>query len=126
MADCFCGCGRRIGRFPLGTRSVNDRGKIVAERLAWAMALGKATGKGEPEWFENGLAIIISLQQAMHGEINIRELDESYVRNWQMFGLEMEYAVVQDGATPINRWLEEERKAGRTGREIPGMIPPPE
>lgn len=26
MAECFCGCGKRVPRFPLGTRSVNKRG----------------------------------------------------------------------------------------------------
>ncbi len=24
--DCFCGCGQKVGRFPLGVRSVNKRG----------------------------------------------------------------------------------------------------
>lgn len=32
--DCFCGCGRRIPKFPIGTRAMNTRGKQVSERLS--------------------------------------------------------------------------------------------
>jgi hypothetical protein len=28
--ECFCGCGQKVRRFPLGLRSINERGAIIA------------------------------------------------------------------------------------------------
>lgn len=28
--ECFCGCGRKVARFPLGVRSINKRGARIA------------------------------------------------------------------------------------------------
>jgi hypothetical protein len=28
--ECFCGCGQKVRRFPLGLRSINTRGAIIA------------------------------------------------------------------------------------------------
>jgi hypothetical protein len=33
--ECFCGCGRPIPRIPIGLRSMNTRGRLVSDRLAW-------------------------------------------------------------------------------------------
>lgn len=120
MADCFCGCGRKISRFPLGKRSVNKRGQLVAERLAWAKAM--MGDELDEDWVALGTYHVTAIQMAMHGEADPRELDESEVRRWQMYGVEMETLAVQLGGTPINIWLMHEQQAGRTGREVPGLV----
>ncbi len=29
--ECFCGCGEKVPRLPLGVRSINKRGKIITK-----------------------------------------------------------------------------------------------
>jgi hypothetical protein len=87
--DCFCGCGRTVPRFPLGTRAINTRGHQVVDRLRWAEEHG---GRDEPElaeWFEEGDGIVATLAGAMHDEIDPRTLDERRVRQWQAAGRDL-------------------------------------
>lgn len=86
--ECFCGCGRSIPRFPLGTRSINTRGAQVADRLAWAEENGVRSAEGADAWFEEGAEIVATLAGAVHGEIDARTIDEGWVREWQSFGRE--------------------------------------
>jgi hypothetical protein len=117
-ADCFCGCGRKISRFPLGNRSINDRGRLVAERLGWAKA--RLGDKIDPDWIALGVYHLTAIQTAMHGDLDPRQLDEDDVRRWQLTGAGLEALDVQRGGTPINTWLSQERQAGRSGRWMPG------
>jgi hypothetical protein len=67
MAACFCGCGRRIGRFPLFVRSANNVGQDVAQRLAWARAvIGE---KLNPEWAAEGEDYLRAIRDALHRQL---------------------------------------------------------
>jgi hypothetical protein len=104
--ECFCGCGRLIGRFPLGTRAINGRGKQVAERLAWARAL--ELDEQDPtlkDWFEEGDEIEAELRSAMHDEIDPRSLAPDKVGHWQRYGRNIERVVVGTGLPSINTWI---------------------
>src|SRR4051794_20051527 len=85
--ECFCGCGRAIPRFPLGTRAINARGRQVVERMQWAEETFRASCHGElAVWYAQGEDIVLDLRAAMHGEIDPRSLDERPVREWQAIG----------------------------------------
>lgn len=103
---CFCSCGREIPRFPLGMRSINKRGQLVAERLAWGTAVLDGVGT---DWLREGEALRATLEATMHGDTDPRSLDESVVRAWQKVGVLLEAAVIQLGAPPINVWLAAQR-----------------
>jgi hypothetical protein len=103
-SECFGGCGLTIPRFPLGLRSINKRGKLVSERLAWAEAVADANQKS-PEWVEDGRAILAELRGAMHGEIDPRMVEEARVRHWQEYGWGIEIAAKEAGLPVINEWL---------------------
>src|SRR5690348_6835874 len=106
MADvvCFCGCGERVGRWPLGIRQVNLRGQQVAERLAWAKAI---IGEDlDPEWVEEGEHHVLMIRGLVHKTGDRREVSEPEIRRWQQHGLEMEFLAVQAGLPSINAWLE--------------------
>lgn len=121
MKECFCGCGRTVGRFPLGQRSVNKRGQLVAERLAYALAMrdrprpdGVAEEAwseihhGDPEWFEHGGQIIADIRAAMHGEADTRALDPDESGQWLEYGRNAEAIEVQTlGSPPLNVWLQD-------------------
>ena len=102
--ECFCGCGRDIPKFPLGMRAINKRGRLVDERLEWGKALF-GTSTEFDEWFGTGEAILGDLQAAMHGELNPRSLDEDEVRQWQVYGRNMERVAVENGLPGVNAWL---------------------
>ena len=41
----------------------------------------------------------------MHGELNPRSLDEDEVRQWQVYGRNMERVAVENGLPGVNAWL---------------------
>lgn len=87
-SQCFCGCGKRIPKFPLGIRSINKRGQQVRDRLEWAAANG-VTPASSPDltgWFEDGHEIAQLLAGAMHGQVDPMTLDERSIRAWQAEG----------------------------------------
>lgn len=94
--ECFCGCGRKVPRFPLGMRSINTRGRQVVERLERNRDVLDAAGILGREsdeiahWFGEGDAIVRSLSAATHGELDPNLLDEPHVRQWQARGREIE------------------------------------
>jgi hypothetical protein len=101
MTACFCGCGRAVPRFPLGIRSVNTRGRLVAERLAWARAI--IGDDLDSTWLDDGDLILRDLRAAVHREIDPRALNEGSIREWQRVGGRVEAAVVAAGGPPIKR-----------------------
>jgi hypothetical protein len=116
-AECFCGCGRRIPKFPLGMRSINARGKQVSDRL------GLVDGdhphlKRENEliaaWCEQGQNIRTELVAAMHGEVDARSLEERPIRDWQAEGRRIERYINQQYAR-LGRWA---RESGLSEQEV--------
>lgn len=92
MAECFCGCGRRV-RFGRGAphksgRTLSDELRFwqaasgVAEQVLGADALGESfltTGEG----YRSQLAAIV------HGERELRDLDQRALRRWLHDSLEL-------------------------------------
>lgn len=65
---CFCGCGRKVPRFPLGLRSVNKRGRRIAKDVALIEGLlGSGLRSPNAEAFvEDGHGIEAKLAEAVH------------------------------------------------------------
>jgi hypothetical protein len=105
LARCFCGCGRALPRFPLGTRAINGRGRQVIQRLAWERDVLGTDLAEITDWRRDGEEIAAALRAAMHGDVDPRSLDERVVRDWQRFGRDIEVMAVRAGAQPINAWL---------------------
>jgi len=133
MADCFCGCGRQISRFPLGIRTVNKRGRMVAERLAWARAYEEDAELFRDEFFADGDRLVTLFRIVLHQDFDDDDDDpvmfewfgrppalylstrarfaldvlERQSNAWMGLGRELERAGVEHGRTlPINAWLE--------------------
>jgi hypothetical protein len=102
--ECFCGCGRAIPRFPLGTRAMNKRGRLVREQLAWAQAVAGDLEQ-YAEWYEEGDEIVATLAAAMHGEVDPRSVNEEWVGHWQEYGRHLQVAAAMHGMPSINDWL---------------------
>jgi len=81
MADCFCGCGRQVSRFPLGIRTINKRGRMISERLAWGRAYEDDTELFRPDFFHDGDQLVALLRVTVHAEPD-PEVDEAWVRSW--------------------------------------------
>src|SRR4051794_15571785 len=114
-ADCFCGCGTRVPRFPLGMRSVNKRGELVLDRLQWARrVLGDEPPEDFDTWYEEGEEIVNAIADAMHGDRDVRELDERAIRHWQEYGRSMERVARSLGAPGVRA-----NNAARQVEEIP-------
>ena len=139
MTECFCGCGRKVPRFPLGIRTINKRGQLVAERYDWAYPHVNEEGKhigefevpgeeGEGTWLEHGATLIAMLRTIVHGEVgeeikdsaHVEELaarhksgldaTQAFASDWLKQGWSIEYfAVTEAGATPIGTWLKQRR-----------------
>lgn len=91
--ECFCGCGRAIPRFPLGSRSANTRGRLVAERLIWFSALWKepadaasATDENLEEWFEDGFERLDEIRDMLHGDVDPALVDPRASSDWLKYG----------------------------------------
>jgi hypothetical protein len=132
MAECFCGCGRAVSRFPLGIRTINRRGKMVSERLEWARAYEDDTELFRQEFFKDGSQLVAVFRTTVHGEVD-PEVDDAWVRElmgglgperfeirqkialdfleqksgaWMKLGRDLERTGVQHGrAIPIKQWL---------------------
>jgi hypothetical protein len=132
MAECFCGCGRTIGRFPLGIRTINKRGTMVWEQLAWATAYASDTELIRPVFLEDGNQLVALFRVVVHAEPDA-EVDDAWVRQlmggrgpeylqsrqktaldflqqksgaWMKLGRDLERTGVKDERTlPINQWL---------------------
>ena len=109
--ECFCGCGRRVPRFPLGIRSINTRGRQVVNRLdhnhavlsaAGIIDLEGETGPAVTDWFDEGQRIAEDLSLATHGELDPNLLDERSVRDWQARGRELERLALSHVASVEN------------------------
>jgi hypothetical protein len=105
--ECFCGCGRAIPRFPLGTRAMNKRGRLVREQLAWAQVVAGDLEQ-YAEWYEEGDEIVATLAAAMHGEVDPRSVNEEWVRHWQEYGRHLQVAAAMHGMPSINEWLRDQ------------------
>jgi hypothetical protein len=90
---------------------MNYHGQLVNERLTWAKDIvgGDGDQQIDPRWVANGEAILLSLREAMHDELDVQLIGsgqiESEVRNWQRKGRELEAVAIGQGLTPINVWL---------------------
>lgn len=101
---CFCGCGEKVGRWPLGIRQVNLRGQQVAERLAWAKAImGQEL---DAEWVTEGEHHLRMIRGLVHKTVDRRDVSEPEIRRWQEYGRRMEILGVQSGLPSISDWLE--------------------
>jgi hypothetical protein len=103
VAECFCGCGRKVSRFPLGTRSMNNCGRDVSARLAWGRDV-LADGL-DKTWADDGDEIVRLIGEVTHGSMNPRELDPSPISQWQAYGRQVEALAMRKGAPPIKVWL---------------------
>jgi hypothetical protein len=85
-------------------RSINTRGRLVAERLAYGEAM---VGEVEEmsDWIEDGYNILAELRAAIHGEIDPRSLEEGRVRHWQKYGRGFDHAALALGQPNIKDWL---------------------
>lgn len=139
MKSCFCGCGRRIPKFPLGMRSINRRGALVSQRLAET----HENAGDHPElagWYTEGEEIVGQIQAAMHGQVDPRSLDERPVREWQRAGREIQAsldtahgllgkAVRESGMSPeeaaseLGRLVKEEGKSPEEAMRDLGLAP---
>ncbi len=109
--ECFCGCGRKIQKFPVGTRAINTRGKQVSERLAFVDDEHphlKEQNEGIAVWVKQGYAIRAELVAAMHGETDPGALQEGAIREWQAEGRHIERF--------INEQYAQTRSGGRRNR----------
>lgn len=116
--QCFCGCGRSVPRFPLGTRAINTRGKQVSERLRWAEEHG---GRDVPElaiWFVEGEHIAADLADVTHGELDPRALDERFVRRWQASGRDLLRNQVRGGRAAMANFGSAIRQSGMSDDEV--------
>jgi hypothetical protein len=121
-AVCFCGCGRAVARFPLGRRSINKRGTLVAERLDYASALLASDISGDDRrseglellrsevskegWETNGLGLLREIRDAVHGDADdLRALDPDDSARWLAYGREIETVLIALGLPSINAWL---------------------
>jgi hypothetical protein len=106
--ECFCGCGRKIPKFPLGIRSINTRGKQVTERLAfvddWPHLKNESPEIGE--WVVQGKAIVAELEAAVHGDSDPRVLEEGPIRDWQTQGRNIEGFINQHLAA-FGKWAKD-------------------
>jgi hypothetical protein len=128
--ECFCGCGRAISKFPIGTRTINTRGKQVSELLAFVDGdhphLKNESGE-IAAWCEQGYAFKAELISAMHGEIDRGSLREEPIREWQAEGRNIERYVNEQYAK-LGRWV---KGSGLTEKEAieairKGEYQPPE
>ena len=132
MAECFCGCGRQVSRFPLGIRTINKRGELVAQRLAWANAFENEDGnhvgdfelpgeEGEGTWLDHGTALVAMLATIVHGEPVEEIKDHPHAEaarlkpdldvaqaasdDWLKNGWVVEHFALEVGVMPIAKWL---------------------
>jgi hypothetical protein len=118
--ECFCGCGRKAPRFPLGIRAINTRGRQVVTRVARIEQLvGRDIDHAQiQQWYGDGEEIARALADAIHGEIDPRMLDESAVRAWQADGREIERVYIRNTAA-LGRAI---RKSGLSDEEAAKAI----
>jgi hypothetical protein len=65
---CFCGCGTKVSRFPLGLRSINTRGRRIGKDVAMIESL-LAQGLRSPNaeaFVGDGRALMRELADAVH------------------------------------------------------------
>jgi hypothetical protein len=103
---------------------MNERGREMSERLAWAVDLGivptgrdssaKTThsaveaGADPAEWVDEGLAHIAELRDAMHLAVAPDSVPESPIERWQAEGQYLEHlAVSKRGLPPLSAWLKD-------------------
>lgn len=107
--ECFCGCGRKISKFPLGMRSINTRGRLVSERLEFVDGEHPHLKEENDEiaaWCRRGYAFREELIAAMHGETDPRSLEERPIRAWQAEGREIE-RYIKERYAKLGRWMRE-------------------
>jgi hypothetical protein len=104
---CFCGCGRKVPRFPLGLRSMNTRGRLVSDRLAWFEVVVGFDGMSENirEWVEEGYQLIGELRAAMHGSVDPRELESGPSSVWLKYGRWIDSCARAEGVPSLDSWL---------------------
>jgi hypothetical protein len=124
MTECFCGCGRSIGRFPIGNRSINKRGVLVAERLAYTYStVADPSGDVLGPWVAEGKAVLSEIEFAQHvdddemgigsalseygiDEVSLkRDLDPDRSSRWLEDGRGIEALMIGQGHLPLKAWL---------------------
>lgn len=108
--ECFCGCGRRIPKFPLGMRAMNTRGKQVSERLSLIQDDNPHMIEENDEiaaWVFGGLVYKDQLAGAMHGELDPSAVEEEPIREWQAEGRNIE-RFVNESYARLGKWIKEE------------------
>ena len=123
MATCFCGCGQKVKRLPLGIRSINTRGRLVAERLAWARVV--------PEQDEMVVQLIAEGEQELyliragiHGHLDIHQLDPDATTEWMSMMNLVDMTAVQNGGLTILDWLEQDESAELVAEDARGSESP--
>jgi hypothetical protein len=117
---------------------MNERGRAISERLAWALALGVApsldapeprsahaateAGADRAEWVDEGLAHVTELRDAVHGAINPDSVPESLGRQWEAEGQYLEFLAVSKNELPsLSAWVEDHPDACQElARRAPG------
>ena len=117
---------------------MNERGRAISERLAWALALGVAPSPDSPEhrrahaateagadraeWVDEGLAHVAELRDAVHGAVNPDSVPESLGRQWEAEGQYLELLAVSKNRLPsLSDWVEQHSDACQElARRAPG------
>lgn len=86
--ECFCGCGEKVSRFPLGVRSVNKRGAIIASDVANVQSLIESGVKSPAaeRYVRDGQAMLLALAQAVHSRSDPGPEAESATREFMRAG----------------------------------------
>ena len=94
---------------------MNERGRAMSERLAWALALGVApkpgstkpeassvteAGAARAEWAAEGFSHLAELRDALHGVSNPDAVSASLSERWEAEGLYLESLAVSERKLP--------------------------
>lgn len=95
---------------PLGLRSINKRGKLVSERLAWVRAFAAEQPQLEPQRFgtvlETGVTVLAEIRMGVHRDIDAHDLDPDRSGAWLKAARGFEVRASQVGFPRINAWLQ--------------------
>jgi hypothetical protein len=89
MAECYCGCGRKLGAFATGRKSANKMGRTITETL---VAIGQHVAPEDPKaealaeriratvqhghWFEQ------DCRKVVHDEMSFGDAPWPGIREW--------------------------------------------
>lgn len=121
-----------VKMFPLGMRSMNKRGRLIAERIAWADEIDDEANEKfqhfaetilqEPlsESIDNGRLYLVYIRDAIHGDMDPGMVDPDQSGEWMKSMRDLEALAVQLQAPPIKEWLRQPEAAELVAFEARG------